>query len=40
MQHGTVNLKDYCLLQWNKPIQILSSWGDNVNGYDFKWRDV
>jgi len=40
MQHGTVNLKDYCLLQWNKPIRILSSWGDNVNGYDFKWRDV
>jgi len=39
MQHGTVNLKDY-LLQWNKPIRILSSWGDNVYGYDFKWRDV
>jgi len=39
MQHGTVTLNDY-LLQWNKPIRILSAWGDNVYGYDFKWRDV
>ena len=31
--------KDY-LLQWKKPIRILSSWGVNVYGYDFKWRDV
>ena len=39
MQHGTVILKDY-LPQWNKPIRILSLCGDNVYGYDFKWRDV
>ena len=29
------------LLQWNKSIWILSSWGDNVYGYDFNgemWR--
>ena len=28
------------LLQWNKSIWILSLWGDNVYGYDFKWWDV
>jgi len=39
MQHPTVILKDY-LPQWNKPIRIFSSWGYNVYGYDFKWRDV
>ena len=42
MDHGTVNLKkDYCLLQWNKPIRILSSWDDTVYGNDFNgemWR--
>jgi len=40
MQQRTMMLKDY-LPQWNKPIRILSSWGDNVYGYDFNseiWR--
>ena len=34
MQHWTAILNDY-LPQWNKPIRILSSWDDNVYGYDF-----
>ena len=42
MQHRTVIIKDY-LLQWNKSTRILSSWGDNVYGYDFNgemWRKM
>ena len=37
--HATVIINDY-LLQWNKGLRILSSWGVNVYGYDFKWRDM
>ena len=42
MEHWTVILNDD-LLQWNKTIRTLSSWGDNVYGYDFNgemWRKM
>ena len=40
--HATSNCdsKGVFTRQWNKPIRILSSWGENVYGYDLKWQDV